>query len=53
MIKNLGIVNFDFCFYTIADYNLFIYKDGIVPNCDEEYWVESYDEFGTFWININ
>jgi hypothetical protein len=53
MIKDLGIVNFDFCFYTIKDYNLFIYKDGIVPNCDEEYWVESYDEFGTFWININ
>ena len=53
MIVDLGIVNFDFCFYTIEDYNVFIYKDGIVPKCDEEDWVESYDEFDTFWININ
>lgn len=53
MIKDLEIVKFDFCFFTIENYNVYIYKDGLVPDSEVYNWVESYNEFDTFWININ
>jgi hypothetical protein len=53
MIKDLEIVKFDFCFYTIENYNVYIFQDGRIPECDIDNWLESYNEFDTFWININ
>ena len=53
MTKNLGIIKFDFCFYTIENYNVYIYSDGLIPECYVNDYVESYDNFDTFWININ
>jgi len=53
MIKNLEFVKFDFCFYTIEDYNVYIYAN---KNFDEDNvndWLQADNEFDTFWININ
>lgn len=47
------IIKFDFCFFTIENYNLHIYKDYKIPVEDYDDWTETYDEFDTFWININ
>ena len=55
MIKNLEIVKFDFCFYTIKNYYVYIYNNEYISQLtdDMDDWLESHDEFDTFWININ
>ena len=53
MIKDLGIVKFDFCFYTIEDYHMHIFKEGIDTKEDLYEYLESDNEFNTFLININ
>lgn len=55
MIKDLEVIKFDFCFYSIENYNMYIYHNGIIIDLINELsdCVDTYDEFDTFWININ
>lgn len=53
MIKGLEFVKFDFCFYTIEDYNVYIYGNNDFQEDNVNDWLQSDNEFNTFWININ